>query len=127
MLRTHQGFGRLACCFENQPYIVPIHFCVDGEFVYSFSMPGQKLQWMRQNELVCLEIDDVRSWNDWTSIVALACFEELPIPRNSRQPGCARSTVEGKAMWWQPGGIPLENNVVDHQPSPSSIVLRSSG
>jgi nitroimidazol reductase NimA-like FMN-containing flavoprotein (pyridoxamine 5'-phosphate oxidase superfamily) len=52
--------GRLACALENQPYVVPISFVVNDELVYSFALPGQKIDWLRRNPRVCLEMDDVR-------------------------------------------------------------------
>ena len=66
------GFGRLACARDNQPYVVPIHFAVDEAYVYAFSLAGQKLDWMRKNPRVCLEIDDVHGASDWTSVVVFA-------------------------------------------------------
>ena len=51
--------ARLACARNNQPYIVPIHVDLDGEFLYGFATLGQKIEWMRQNPLVCLEVDEL--------------------------------------------------------------------
>ena len=51
--------ARLACAQNNQPYIIPIHVDLDGEFLYGYATLGQKIEWMRQNPLVCLEIDEL--------------------------------------------------------------------
>ena len=70
--------ARLACARNNQPYIVPIHVDLDGDFLYSYATLGQKIEWMRQNPLVCLEIDDVKSHGQWSSVVVFGSYEELP-------------------------------------------------
>ena len=87
------GFGRLACARENQPYVVPVSFAVDGDCVYLFSMPGQKIEWMRNNPRVCLEIDSVKSLNDWTSIVVFGRYEELP-----DTPDCERERLHAREL-----------------------------
>jgi nitroimidazol reductase NimA-like FMN-containing flavoprotein (pyridoxamine 5'-phosphate oxidase superfamily) len=39
-------FGRLACARENQPYAVPFYFVYDEGYLYGFTTPGQKVEWM---------------------------------------------------------------------------------
>jgi len=43
----HASLGRLGCSYENQPYVVPIHFAYDSGSLYVFSTFGQKVKWMR--------------------------------------------------------------------------------
>jgi len=119
----HTRVGRLACAFENQPYVVPIHFCVDEDYAYSFSMPGQKLEWMRKNPLVCLEVDDITARDDWTSVVAVGRYEELPDTPECRPARLrALELLQSGGMWWQPGAVPLENAA--HGPAVSAVVYR---
>ena len=97
------GFGRLACVRDTQPYVVPIFFVLDDEYLYSFSTPGRKIEWMRSNHRVCLEIDRVKSWEDWTSVVALGRFEELlDTPDGGLERRHAHSLLQQRALWWQP-------------------------
>ena len=63
------SFGRLACARDNQPYVVPIYFAYDGHHVYGFSTAGQKIDWMRSNPLVCLEIDEWTGRDRWMSVI----------------------------------------------------------
>ena len=70
--------GRLACARDDQPYVVPIHFAYDGEGLYGLTTAGQKIDWMRSNPRVCLEIDERSSDDRWLSIVVLGRYEELP-------------------------------------------------
>lgn len=111
------GFGRLACASGNQPYVTPIHFVVDRDDVYSFSMPGQKVEWMRSNPRICLEVDNVRSRTDWTSVVAFGRYAELT-PDGSLERDRAQQLLQREAMWWQPGAVPTTSHAVNHDSLP---------
>jgi nitroimidazol reductase NimA-like FMN-containing flavoprotein (pyridoxamine 5'-phosphate oxidase superfamily) len=56
--------ARLACSRDNQPYIVPVTLICrspeEGEpCLYGVTIPGQKVEWMRANPMVCVEVDEV--------------------------------------------------------------------
>jgi nitroimidazol reductase NimA-like FMN-containing flavoprotein (pyridoxamine 5'-phosphate oxidase superfamily) len=105
-------FGRLASARDGQPYVVPVSFVVDEEYVYLFSMLGQKVEWMRDNPRVCLEIDSVNSQSDWTSIVVLGRYEELPDTPEGRPARLrCRQLLEVQATWWEPGAVAVANRV----------------
>jgi len=71
------GFGRLACVRDGQPYIVPIYFAHQPDFLYGFATVGQKIDWMRENPLVCVQVDEIFGAEDWVSVVILGSYEEL--------------------------------------------------
>ena len=79
---THARFGRLACAHDNQPYVVPIYFVYEGPylygFLYGFTTLGLKVEWMRSNPLVCVELDEVENSDQWTSVIMFGRYEELP-------------------------------------------------
>lgn len=50
------SFGRLACALDNQPYVVPVAFAYEPGSIYVFSTAGKKIEWMRQNPKVCLQV-----------------------------------------------------------------------
>jgi nitroimidazol reductase NimA-like FMN-containing flavoprotein (pyridoxamine 5'-phosphate oxidase superfamily) len=96
------SFGRLACAHDNQPYIVPVYFIFDGKYLYSFAALGQKIDWMRQNPLVCVEADDVKSHYEWTSLVVFGRYEELPdAPAYAYARQTAHELLQKRPMWWQ--------------------------
>ena len=45
---------------------------------HGFATLGQKIEWMRQNPLVCLEIDELMTDGQWASVVVFGQYEELP-------------------------------------------------
>jgi hypothetical protein len=98
--------GRLACARDNQPYVVPIHFAFDGHYVYAFTTLGQKIEWMRSNPRVCLEIDEQISHNQWLSIVVFGRYEELPdLPHYKAARLKAHELLQKHIMWWEPAYV----------------------
>ena len=67
-----------ACARDNRPYVVPITFAFADNNIYSFSLIGQKIEWMRKNPEVCVQVGDFREGREWKSVVAYGVFEELP-------------------------------------------------
>src|SRR4051812_24216781 len=72
--------ARLACSRENQPYVVPVSLVYEATSgcLYGFTTPGQKVEWMRANPLVCVEVDEVAACDQWVSVIAMGRYEELP-------------------------------------------------
>ena len=98
--------GHLACARDNRPYVVPIHYAFADNYLYSFSMPGQKVDWMRTNPSVCVQVDAFSGPRDWQSVVMWGLYEELPESRNS---GLDREhawfLLQQHANWWEPGAL----------------------
>lgn len=69
--------GRLACCNKNVPYVVPIIYVLDGDYIYAHAQEGQKIRFMRENPPVCLLVDEIDSMANWRSVVINGKFEEL--------------------------------------------------
>ena len=89
-------------CARNQPYIVPIYFAYESDRLYGFATPGQKVEWMRSNPLVCVEIDEVLSHFHWSSVVVLGRYEELPETLEYRDVRLqAQRRLDERASWWQ--------------------------
>lgn len=104
--------GRLACSHEGQPYIVPIFYIYDGAHlygsnIYCFSTVGLKIDWMRTNPLVCLEVDELKSASDWTSVLVFGHYQELPdTPEHEVSRQRAHELLSQRARWWEPGSAP---------------------
>jgi uncharacterized protein len=101
---TRLGFGRLACASNNRPYIVPLYFSFDADRLSCFSTLGLKIEWMRLNPLVCVQVDEIRGHEEWASIVVLGQYVEIP---NGREYGKIRehirSLLQRRSLWWQSG------------------------
>jgi nitroimidazol reductase NimA-like FMN-containing flavoprotein (pyridoxamine 5'-phosphate oxidase superfamily) len=105
--------GRLGCAHHNQPYIVPIQFDLQGEFLYGFATLGQKIEWMRQNPLVCLEIDELITHSQWASVVVFGRYEELPpVPEYAAPRSLAEDLFQKHPAWWEPASVPVDTNEI---------------
>ena len=103
--RTH--LGRLACSQGMQPYVVPFHFAYQNNCLYSFSMPGQKIDWMRANPSVCVEADQMRR-EQWTTVVVFGRYEELSDTVEMRsERALALGLLQQRPGWWEPGGVKM--------------------
>ena len=103
------AYGRLACARNDQPYIVPIYFSYDRMRLYGVTTLGQKIQWMRSNPLVCVEIDERKSHYQWTSVIAFGRYEELPdTPGYEDARANALEVLQRRPMWWQPASVATE-------------------
>ena len=99
--------GRLACSQQMQPYIVPFHFAYRNNCLYSFSMPGQKIDWMRANPLVCVEADHITR-EQWTTVVVFGRYGELPDTDETRsERALALGLLQQRAEWWEPGIVKI--------------------
>jgi len=69
--------GRLGCVYEGGPYVVPINYVVDGQNIYSHSLPGRKIEALRANSRACLQVDEVKDEYHWRSAIAFGSYEEV--------------------------------------------------
>ena len=100
---TH--LGRLACCQRMQPYIVPFYFAYQNNCLYSFSLPGQKIDWMRANPSVCVEADHMRR-EEWSTVVVFGRYLELSDTAEMRsERALALELLQQRAQWWNPGSL----------------------
>jgi nitroimidazol reductase NimA-like FMN-containing flavoprotein (pyridoxamine 5'-phosphate oxidase superfamily) len=96
--------GRLACAKGAQPYITPFYFVFSGNYLYSFSTVGHRIDWMRENPLVCVETDEVVSPEEWLSIIIFGRYEELPDTLEwERERAIAHELLQHNKAWWEPG------------------------
>ena len=92
--------GRLGCALENQPYVVPISVVYEPDYLYSFSTLGQKIEWMRTNPRVCVQIDEITDQSQWTSVVVTGSYQELREPQFEMERAHARKLLDRKKHWW---------------------------
>lgn len=95
------SFGRLGCSYQDQPYVIPIYFGYEAEYLYVLSTLGQKIEWMRQNPKVCVQIDHLASETEWMSVIAYGSYQELLEPRFTDERNRARKLLERRTRWWQ--------------------------
>jgi len=126
---SEMRLARLACAFKNQPYVVPVYLAYYASpgakaCLYGVTTLGQKVEWMRANPLVCVELDEIESYEHWVNVIVSGRYEELPEPQGldgGRLPARAEASqvssarlgrggetllahevLQAKGMWWEP-------------------------
>ena len=101
-MMTRSDLGRLGCAHNNQPYVVPIYFAYEPDHLYSFTTVGRKIEWMRANPKVCVEVDEIVNHFQWMSVIVTGRYQELP---NTADRGAERlhaiQVLEKRVLWWR--------------------------
>ena len=103
--------GRIACARGAQPYVTVFSFAYHEEAIYSFATVGQKIEWMRTNPLVCVEVSNIVSAQEWQSVVVFGRYQELPdSPTFCDARTRAHDLLAQTASWWEPGYVRTVHN-----------------
>lgn len=76
-LLQSEMLARIACYADEKLYVVPLTYVYDRGALIGHSAEGQKVQMMRKNPEVCVEVDRVTDLANWRSVVAYGRYEEL--------------------------------------------------
>jgi uncharacterized protein len=115
-LLSRQRIARLGCVTEAGPYIVPVSYYYADGSAYSHSLPGLKIDALRQDPRACLQVDEIETNVRWKSALAFGTYEEVK-PNE-------RSDVINKLLHCFPLLTPVESALAaDAGPSPV-IVFR---
>ncbi|MEW6131210.1 MAG: pyridoxamine 5'-phosphate oxidase family protein [Acidobacteriota bacterium] len=77
---SHGHLGHLGCVSENAPYVVPVSYVYHDGDIYVHSTLGKKIQALRQNPQVCLQVQELQNGYTWRSAIAFGRYEELIDP-----------------------------------------------
>lgn len=108
---------RLGCIVNGEPYVVPINCLLEGDFLYSHSLPGLKISGLRDNAHACVQVDDIQSDLEWRSAIAFGTFEEIVKPNE-------RASVLAKLLRKFPMLTPVESAIVEDGIPPEVIVFK---
>lgn len=70
--------GHLGYIYKSKPYVVPITYFFDKEInaIICYSGDGHKMNAMRKNNEVSLQVSDIDTITDWKSILVHGVFEQ---------------------------------------------------
>ena len=74
-----QRIARLGCHAGGETYVVPVIYAYGDGAVVTVTQEGRKVEMLRQNPRVCVEIDeyDTDGRGSWRSVIAYGSAEEL--------------------------------------------------
>ena len=101
--------------------LCPIYSGYEPDRLYGFSTLGRKIDWMRSNPRVCVEVDEVISTKSWNCVIVSGRYEELP---NEARYMSARERafklLDKRFFWWQ-AAYAAEQLRYASQPSPTIL------
>ena len=115
----HAAVGRLGCSHGDQPYIVPVsvYYGREERCLYGFSTLGTKVEWMRENPKVCVELDAIADRSEWTTVLIMGRYEELAASgAHARARQRALDLFQEHPRWWLPGGAKVSSGVEHASP-----------
>ena len=71
--------GHLGFISKGDPHVIPItyHYNQADNTIISYSEEGHKINAMRDNGSVSLQVEDIISNSNWQSVLVLGTFEEI--------------------------------------------------
>lgn len=85
--------GHLGCSRNGRPYVVPMHYAYDGESIYFLTTEGQKTEYMKANDEVCFQVEDLAGKDEWKSVIVIGRAEHLT---NSEEKEKAMQIISGR-------------------------------
>ena len=76
LLSAHH-VGRLAYAYKQRVDIEPLHYVLDGEWLYLRTGHGTKVSMLEHQPWVALEVDDIRGMFEWQSVVVHGSVQVL--------------------------------------------------
>jgi hypothetical protein len=116
-LLATQRLARLGCIAEGEPYVVPVNYAFDGESVIIHSLYGRKIEAMRENPRVCLQVDEIQNEFKWKSVIVYGRYEEITNPSE-------RAEAMNHLLRLYPSLTPVETYIVEGSGTPAPIVFR---
>ena len=109
--------ARLGCIVNGEPYVVPVNCHLEGDFLYSHSLPGLKISGLRENPLACVQVDHIESDLQWKSAIAFGTYEEI-VKANER------ADILNKLLRRFPMLTPVESSIAIDGSPPEVIVFK---
>lgn len=72
-----QKVCRIACRGEEEVYVIPVMFAWHDESVFVYTTEGKKVELMRKDPVVCVEVDELDACGGWRSVVVQGVYDEL--------------------------------------------------
>jgi len=108
--------GRLGCVADGGPYVVPVNYVFQDDFIYVHSLLGRKVNALRENPRACLQVDEIKDAYHWRSAIAFGRYEEVT-------DGGERNRAAQQLLSRFPGLTPVESVPV-HDGQSSIIIFR---
>jgi nitroimidazol reductase NimA-like FMN-containing flavoprotein (pyridoxamine 5'-phosphate oxidase superfamily) len=91
-------YAHLGCIDNDQPYVVPITYVYQDGFIYGLSMEGHKIDSMRKNPNICIQVEHIGGEHAWRSVLCWGSFEEITDPAQAQETKLLIADLHGQAI-----------------------------
>lgn len=95
---TANRYGHLGYSDGNEPYVVPITYVYSGGFLYGFTHEGKKIELMRKNPKICIQVERIQSEREWESVMCWGLFEEVTDEKSIQDVKLLLAEQHGKSV-----------------------------
>jgi nitroimidazol reductase NimA-like FMN-containing flavoprotein (pyridoxamine 5'-phosphate oxidase superfamily) len=88
---TESFVGHLGCHADGEVYVVPVSYALNGDRILGQTTVGKKVEMMRANPQVCLQVDTVNAVDNWRSVIVWGKYQELSA---GEKPAAARVLMD---------------------------------
>ncbi|WP_341835644.1 pyridoxamine 5'-phosphate oxidase family protein [Chitinophaga pollutisoli] len=81
LVLSKHAAGRICCTDGMKPYVVPVSYAFNGNYLVAHSRPGMKIDIMRSNPNVCFQVDEIDDLTNWRSVIVWGQYEEVNDPK----------------------------------------------
>lgn len=79
-LLQQKFYGHLGCYSEGEVYVVPVTYIYMDDTIYGYTHVGKKIEMLRDNPQVCLQVEDIEGSSHWSSVICNGVYEEITDP-----------------------------------------------
>ena len=69
--------AHLGCHADGKTYVIPISYVYHEGKIFGYTIEGMKIEMMRKNPEVCIQVEDIRDNAHWQSAIAWGRYREL--------------------------------------------------
>lgn len=70
-------YGHLGCIADGMPHVLPVTYVYKYGYLFSHTYEGEKIEIMRKNPNICIQVERVRAADDWESVICWGTFKEV--------------------------------------------------
>lgn len=90
--------GRLAYSFRDRVNIVPLHYAYSDGWIYGRTSVGDKVNKLRHHRWVAFEVDEIKDWFEWRSVIVRGALYLLDPEETSDEVWAQALSVLSQAM-----------------------------
>lgn len=74
---SKHSFGHLGCNDGSKTYVFPMSYIYFSDYILCHSRGGRKIEIMRRHPQVCFQIDEIKDFSHWQSLIVWGTYEEI--------------------------------------------------